>query len=59
MKLTGIPFDTHRRIFPEFINLLWHLKFEQQLGEEILELVIMVAWSIWYNQNEVRQGKLS
>ena len=33
------------------IDLLWHLKFEQQLGEEILEPVIMVAWSIWYNRN--------
>lgn len=39
----GILFDTKGRVFPEFIDLLWHLKFGQRLGEEIMELEIMVA----------------
>lgn len=47
-KLTGIMFDTKGRVFPEFIDLLWHLKFGQRLGEEIMELVIIVAWGIWH-----------
>uniref|UniRef100_A0A7N2KW82 RNase H type-1 domain-containing protein n=1 Tax=Quercus lobata TaxID=97700 RepID=A0A7N2KW82_QUELO len=29
----------------------------KHVGDEILELVITIAWSIWFNQNQVRQGK--
>lgn len=47
-KLTRIMFDTKGMVFPEFIDLLWHLKFGQRLGEEIMEIVIMVAWGIWH-----------
>jgi len=43
--------------FNEFVDLLWHLKFVQHFGDEILELVITIAWSIWFNQNQVWQGK--
>ena len=27
------------------------------MGDELLELVVMVAWCLWFNCNEVRQGK--
>ena len=29
----------------------------QHVGNEILELVITIAWSIWFNWNQVWQGK--
>ncbi|XP_030959022.1 uncharacterized protein LOC115980967 [Quercus lobata] len=40
----------------EFVDLLWHLKFVEQQGDEILELVITVAWCLWFNINEARLG---
>jgi len=43
--------------FHEFIDLLWHLKFVQHVGNDILELVITFAWSILFNRNQVLQGK--
>ena len=43
--------------FNEFVDLLWHLKFVQHVGNEILELVITIAWNIWFNWNQVWQGK--
>ena len=27
------------------------------MGDELLELVVTVAWCLWFNYNEVRQGK--
>ena len=56
-KLSGIPFDNCGVHFPDFIDLLWHLQFSQRVGNELLELVITVAWSMWFNRNAVRQGK--
>ena len=38
----------------DFVDLLWHLKFRQKMGDELLELVVMVAWCLWFNCNEVR-----
>ena len=55
---SGILIDSSGVRFNEFVDLLWHLKFVQHVGNEILELVITIAWSIWFNQNQVRQGKV-
>ena len=30
--------------------------FVQHVGNEILELVFMVAWCMWHNRNVVRHG---
>ena len=27
------------------------------MGDELLELVVMMAWCLWFNCNEVRQDK--
>ena len=27
------------------------------MGDDLLELVVMVAWCLWFNHNEVRLGK--
>ena len=56
-KLCGIPFEVCGINFPEFVNFLWHLEFRQRMGDDLLELVVMVAWCLWFNRNEVRLGK--
>ena len=33
------------------------MKFKQRMGDDLLELVIMVAWCLWFNCNEVRLDK--
>ena len=55
--LSGIPLDLNGVHFHEVIDLLWHLKFVQHVGNDILELVITFAWSILFNRNQVLQGK--
>ena len=55
--MSGIPFDNNGVHFRDFIDLLWHLEFFQRAGNELPELVITVAWSMWFNRNAVRQGK--
>ena len=51
--MSGIPFDNNGVHFRDFIDLLWHLEFFQRAGNELLELVITVAWSMWFNRNAV------
>nr|POE80305.1 hypothetical protein CFP56_14071 [Quercus suber] len=53
----GISFNTRGVGFQEFVDLLWHLKCVEQQGDEILEVVITVAWCLWFNINEARLGK--
>ena len=55
--LSSIPFDPLELLAPDFMDFLWHLKFRQQMGDELLELVVMEAWCLRFNCNEVRQGK--
>nr|XP_023915109.1 uncharacterized protein LOC112026651 [Quercus suber] len=33
------------------------IQLTQHVGDEILELVITIAWSIWFNRNQVWKGK--
>lgn len=54
--MSGIPFDPLELLALDFMDYLWHLKFRQKIGYELLELVV-AAWCIWFNRNEVRQGK--
>ena len=56
-KLSGFLFDNCGVQFRDFIDLLWHLQFIQRVGNDLLELVIIVAWSMWFNRNVVQQGK--
>ena len=59
-QLFGLTFDTHRLVFPKFVDLLWHLKFSQRVGDDTLELVLMIAWNIWYNlyTTPLRHGRM-
>ena len=55
--LSIIPLEAHKVTFPKFEDLIWHLKFEQRIRNDLVKLFIMVSWAIWFNRNEVRQGK--
>ena len=52
----GISFDARGVNFREFIDLLWYLIFMQHMGNDLVELIITVAWCMWYNRNKTRLG---
>lgn len=52
-NLSGLPIETQGVHFPEFIYLLWQLRFVQQMGNDLFELVIATSWSMWFNRNVV------
>ena len=41
--ISGNSFETPRVNFPKFKDLIWQLKFEQRVKNDILELIIMVS----------------
>ena len=41
----------------EFLDLLWYGRNVKKWSEENLGLMVMTAWGIWTNLNEVRHGK--
>lgn len=55
---SGISFNLDGDVCLKFQDFLWHLKFRQQIDEELLGLVYTVAWCLWFNRNEVRHGKV-
>ena len=42
---------------PEFLDLLWYAQNVKQWPEEDVGLMVMTAWGIWTNRNEVHPGK--
>ena len=55
--MSSIPFDPPELLAPNFVDYLWYLKFRQKMGDELLELMVILAWCLWFNHNEVREGK--
>ena len=43
-------------LFPSFLDLLWKMMMVDDCEENIIDLVVTIAWSIWANRNEVRNG---
>lgn len=39
-----------------FHNLLWHLLMTDRVEEAKIAKVVMIAWALWCNRNEVRNG---
>ena len=48
-------FDPHS--ISSFFDLLWNLMVVRKYDEERVAMVVTVAWAIWANRNEVRNGK--
>ena len=42
---------------PEFLDLLWYARKVKQWPKEDIGLLVITAWGIWMNWNEVRLGK--
>lgn len=55
-EVTCIPFDNKGVHYRDFIDILWYLIFMQHVGQEVLELVVTVAWCLWHNRNKARHG---
>ena len=55
-KCSGIFQPGFIGLFPSFLNLLWKMMMLDDCEENILALVVTIAWSIWTNRNEVRNG---
>ncbi|KAK9992957.1 hypothetical protein SO802_022660 [Lithocarpus litseifolius] len=53
---TGICTHNHDVRFNSFLDFLWHLVFEQHVGDELLSLSVTIAWSFWQNRNKARIG---
>lgn len=43
--------------FMEFEDFLEHAKNFQNMDDNILGLIVTIAWSMFFSRNEVRQGK--
>ena len=54
--LSGNIFDTQGAWYLEFMDLVWYLIFVQHVGNDILEMLLMIAWRMWFNRNVVRHG---
>ena len=54
---SGLTFETQGVRYTEFMDLVCYLVFVQHVGDDILELIFMIAWSTWFNRNSTRHGK--
>lgn len=40
----------------EFTDILWRSGMNPNNGSNLLDIILMIAWCIWKNKNEVRHG---
>ena len=52
----GISFDNNGVRYRDFIDLLWYLIFMQHVSQDVLELVVAVAWCMWHSRNKAQHG---
>ena len=55
---TGIAFDTNGVHHSEFVDFLWYILFVQRMDMKLIELIITIAWCMWYNRKKTRLGSL-
>ena len=54
--LSGNSFDTQGLWYLEFMDLVCYLIFVEHVGNDILEMILMIAWRMWFNRNVIRHG---
>ena len=47
--LLGISFDTQGIRYLEFMDLVWYLIFVQHVGNDMLEILLMIARYMWFD----------
>lgn len=55
---SGLPLNFNGVHFPEFIDLLWYLKFVQHVGNDILELLSLLLGAFGLTGIKFGKGKL-
>ena len=40
----------------DFMDILWQCVLNQGIASSLMDMILMIAWSIWRNRNEVRHG---
>jgi len=51
-----ISFETQGVHYLEFMDLVWYLIFMQHTGNNLLEMIFMIDWRMWFNRNATRHG---
>jgi len=46
---SGIIFKAQGVRYNEFVDLVWYLIFIQHVGNDFLEMLFLIAWSMWHN----------
>ena len=54
--LSGNSFDTRGVWYFEFMDLVCYLNFVVHVGNDILEMLLMIAWHMWFIRNVIRHG---
>ena len=39
-----------------FMDILWQYVLNQGTASSLMDMILMIAWSIWRNRNEVKHG---
>ncbi|KAK9992106.1 hypothetical protein SO802_027091 [Lithocarpus litseifolius] len=55
-QCTKLRFAFEPTAISSFFDLIWHLMMIEEYDEDKVATVVTIAWSIWANRNEVRQG---
>ncbi|XP_023925795.1 uncharacterized protein LOC112037216 [Quercus suber] len=55
--LSDIPLKRTGIIHRSFMDLIWYLPFKQHMDTTLIELVVTITWSAWFNRNKTRLGE--
>ena len=54
--LSGNSYVTQGIWYLEFMDLVFYLIFVEHVGNDILEMLLMITWLMWFNRNVVRHN---
>ena len=55
--LSDVPLERTGIIHRSFMDLIWYLLFKQHMDTRLIELVVTIAWSAWFNRNKTCLGE--